>query len=90
MTVNQLHIGAGYLEIGDEAFDSRYRYIRRVANAADKTINMCSGPSFAILVNNLPNNEKQVGWSWTCNTVVVATKGLKPPTAFNTGVPATL
>lgn len=82
------HVGDGYFVVGAK-FDSRRRYIRAVANPADKTINMCRGPSVSIAttVNG------QAAWRWQCNasTLTSLNTTVTPPgPGFNTGLNVTI
>lgn len=84
---NQFHVGGGYFRIGDK-FDSRNRYVRKVANAADKTLNMCRGQTIALNVTT----GGQAGWRWQCNSATRAsnTPVAAPGTGFNTGLNVTI
>lgn len=85
---NQFHVGQGYFGIGGK-FDSRNRYVRKVANIADKTLNMCRGPSLAIATTP----SAQAAWRWQCNaaTQTSLSTGVTPPASgFNTGLNITI
>jgi hypothetical protein len=90
---NQFHVGGGYLSIGGK-FDSRNRYIRQVANIADKTLNMVRGPSLSFnYANTGSSGVGAICWAWSCNATSVAgrdtnatTYNVPVPSGFNTGV----
>jgi hypothetical protein len=72
-----------YFQLGP--FDSRHRYVRRVSNPADKTINTCDGPTLTLDAVS----SGLIRWAWECNSVRIDPSG-SGPTAFNTPVNAAL
>jgi hypothetical protein len=78
--MTKFHLGS-YFQLGP--FDSRHRYVRRVANPADKTINTCDGPTIGITAGG------SAVWTWQCNSVRVDPFG-SGPTGFNTPINAAL
>lgn len=80
---NQFHVGQGYFSIGSK-FDSRNRYVRSVANIADKTLNMARGPTLAINVTAAG----EADWRWQCNAATIASNtGVGAPApGFNLGL----
>lgn len=79
---NQFHLG-DYFSIGNGQFDSRYRFFRRVVNAADRNLYMSSGPTIAIN----PTVGGQAGWRWQCGPATVVSNTLvSAPSGFNFGI----
>ncbi|WP_414461832.1 hypothetical protein [Hyphomicrobium sp. DY-1] len=79
---NQFHLGA-YFSIGNGQFDSRYRFFRRVVNAAERNLYMSSGPTIAIN----PTSAGQAGWRWQSGPATMASNTLVGvPSGFNSPI----
>ncbi len=90
----QFHLST-YLLLGDGQFDSRYRYIRQVANPADKTLNMVRGQSLSHSYANLGSNSTGgIIYAWNCNGIEIVGNAslsasypqIQKPVGFNVGL----
>lgn len=83
-----LFVLSDYLSMGNGKFDSRNRFIRKVTNPADKTINMGSGQLLGVSTTV----GGQAAWAWKCGDASVQSvnTGLSPPSGFNIGIAAAI
>lgn len=88
---NLFHAGGGYIAFGTR-FDSRNRYIRQVANSADKTINMARGATIGVTIAS-SGSGPHYAWRWRCGDATQTGVNSAAPTApdgFNTGLDVAL
>jgi len=77
-----------HVEMGDGKFDSRNRYIRKVANSGDKTLNISRGKTIEIHTQAVGSSgSTAVAWRWQCGAATVTAKD-RNANAFNVSVPA--
>lgn len=67
---NGLRIANGVFSIGANGFSTAYRYLRQVANPADKALTMVQGPSIVFRVKVLGSAAQQfIAWRYECGAL---------------------